>query len=276
MRDSAEIKELAGFYRLDYHVSMLEAADREIGLRGKRVLEIGGSLPEGLVCGTFGATQWVSVCKHDDVRQDRAYGSDSPLENASRRPQELPQWCAYEGDAADLPEIFNSQFDAAISVACFEHVTNMVPVLRAVHRCLRVGGLFYIMASPVWTSSVGHHIWDVDYGGRKYHFGCEMLPPWAHLLLRPMQMWAYVASKYDEKAADQVIWQVYHDPGINRYTPRDYAEFFINSPFTVHKLFLTFARHEMTDEIAQGLAKRFDELQHCKCETLVAVLRKDR
>jgi hypothetical protein len=48
-------------YNLSYHVNYLRECDNQCGLKGKRVIEIGGSLPKELVVGCFGVKQWIAI-----------------------------------------------------------------------------------------------------------------------------------------------------------------------------------------------------------------------
>jgi hypothetical protein len=55
--NSERIEELKTQYGLDYHVEWALRARHDIGLKGKRILEIGGSLPAGFVFEELGAKQ---------------------------------------------------------------------------------------------------------------------------------------------------------------------------------------------------------------------------
>jgi hypothetical protein len=48
-------------FRLSYHVPYVSVADKMVGLSGKDVLEVGGSLPADFVLETVGVRSWVAV-----------------------------------------------------------------------------------------------------------------------------------------------------------------------------------------------------------------------
>ncbi len=61
-------------YGLTYHVPYALEAEKRIGLRGKRVLEVGGTLPRDLVLGELGVAQWVGIeylGYYDDIGRAR-------------------------------------------------------------------------------------------------------------------------------------------------------------------------------------------------------------
>jgi hypothetical protein len=57
-----DINELQSYYGLkNYHINFSQTAQNKVGLRGKRVLEVGGSLPENFVFNELGVKQWVAI-----------------------------------------------------------------------------------------------------------------------------------------------------------------------------------------------------------------------
>src|ERR1700689_3601535 len=78
----AETAGLQARFGLSYHVPYCAHADKLVGLRGKRVLEVGGSLPVGFVRDHLGAAQWTAV---EDLSYWRTVDqvenlADSPLQ----------------------------------------------------------------------------------------------------------------------------------------------------------------------------------------------------
>jgi hypothetical protein len=65
MRSNSNIAALQARHGLSYQIPFCEHAEALVGLRGKKVLEVGGSLPASLVLETYGAEQWVAVEESD-------------------------------------------------------------------------------------------------------------------------------------------------------------------------------------------------------------------
>lgn len=73
------IRALQAKYNLSYHVGFADYAEQLVGLRGKRVLEVGGSLPRDFVLQELGAAQWLSLEEVD--YWDETLGTDRRFRN---------------------------------------------------------------------------------------------------------------------------------------------------------------------------------------------------
>lgn len=85
----------------------------------------------------------------------------------------------------------NQTFDAVLSNTVLEHVQDVDAVLRETCRVTKTGGISYHLWHNYYSLSGGHHSQSV------YH-----KHPWGHLRLR------------------------YEAPGLNRFTPSQFREFF--------------------------------------------------
>jgi SAM-dependent methyltransferase len=140
-------------YNTAYLASLFASAPRPIG---RDVLEIGCS--DGLVC---------DMMLHLGAR--RVTGIDV-METAG---------CGYRGEsieylAMDATRLSfrDASFDLAYSIATFEHLPRPQETLEEMVRVLRVGGIGYVQAGPLYYSPFGHHMFG--------YFGNE---PWLHLRL---------------------------------------------------------------------------------------------
>jgi trans-aconitate methyltransferase len=244
-RDEAEIARLHQTYRLDYQIKHLLFVEKTIGIRGKRVLEAGGGLPAGLVCGEFGAKQWIGTIKPDwlsghlgrgNITERRDVGGMRLLESIADA-GELDDHQVLAGAVEDLPDSLAGQFDLVFSTAAFEHFLKIPAALNAMYKALRPGGELFSQFGPIWSGHNGHHLLNVtDQAGVTMNFLSSPIPPWGHLLMRPPELYRHLLSKTDAWAAQEIIYQVYHSPGINRLFTEDYVAHVNASPFEVVKI----------------------------------------
>lgn len=235
MRTAADIAALQARHGLTYHIPFCEQADSLVGLRGQRVLEVGGSLPEDLVLGTYGAARWVAVEESDYWDETLSTGhvqGTPPAETAVRRRlseatrESLQPHQVLFGRIEELPLSLQGQFDVVFSIAAFEHIAQLPAALECMRDALRPGGRLFALFSPLWSSSVGHHLPEIeDAQGRRYNFGQSPIPPWGHLLMRPMEMIDHlVAAGCDLSTARRIVYFVYQSPHISRHFLDDYVE----------------------------------------------------
>jgi len=111
-------------YHLSYHLTGIAQAQHHVGLTGERVLEIGGSLPEALVCDHLQAEQWIAV-------EDFEYWDEIPEADGSRpaerptaslkdaTPETTPAYAVLDGKTEQVPVAMEGHFTRAYSMACF-------------------------------------------------------------------------------------------------------------------------------------------------------------
>ncbi len=238
------VSELERRYGLkNYHISFSDAAQNKVGFRGKRVLEVGGSLPERFVFDELGAEQWVAIeyfdyweeLPTDQGKQDGTPPQKRPDKRLSdvNHYSELGKYCLLSGGAEDIPPALYGQFDRIYSMAAFEHI-NMFPMaLDKMFRTLKPGGFLFSMYSPIWSAHDGHHLPTIiDQAGRKITRGqSSHIPPWGHLLMRPPELYSHLLNFTDSEAASRIVYFVYHSSHINRLFTEDYVAFINSSPF---------------------------------------------
>jgi SAM-dependent methyltransferase len=250
----ADLAVLRKSFGLSYHVGYAAKAAEAVGFVGKRVLEIGGSLPPEFVRDHLGAEQWTGVEELSYWREVQKGGHKNygPLgkEYVKHLGEATPAdvagnaYLLLDGAIENAPASLNEQFDLAFSIACFEHLSRLPKALSAAYRMLKPGGKLFAMFSPIWSSHDGHHLPVItDAAGQTFVFNKNCpIPPWGHLVCTPSEMFEFLLSKTDPTAAEEMVYYVYHAPNINRLFAEDYVRYVGLSPFRTLALVETFKR----------------------------------
>ncbi len=242
--DPIEVEQLKKKYGLSYHINFALLAEEFVGLKGKRVLEVGGSLPSELAIKDLGAAQWLALEEPDywdeSLSTGLTQGTPPPLTGNREKlkdatPEKLVEHNLLFGRIEDLPAALHNHFDTVFSIAAFEHIAKLPQALDQMHAALLPGGKLFSLFSPIWSAHDGHHIPALmDKNGNSFDFGNPPFPAWAHLLMRPMEMYDHLMGTYDDRAfAQQVVYYVYSSSHINRFFLEDYIEMVRRSAFTV-------------------------------------------
>lgn len=244
--NEAQIKELQAKYGLSYHVSFANYAEQLIGLRGKRVLEVGGSLPRDFVIQELESARWLSLEEMDywdeTLSTGHVTGTPPPTGLVKKRfltanPDELQEHNLYYGRIEDLPSSLEGHFDVVFSIAAFEHIARLPEALEKMYLALRTGGKLFSLFSPIWSAHDGHHLPAIeDKAGKVWSFGNSPIPPWFHLLMRPMELYDHLCGKCDNETARKIIYFVYQSPHINRFLLDDYFEIVARSSFAIEQM----------------------------------------
>ncbi len=273
------VAQLQAKYGLSYHVPYAFEAEKAVGLRGRRVLEVGGSLPRGFVLDELGASQWVGIEEMD-------YWENLPVDGGGTRPEARPQtrlkeirevdgFSAYEvlrGGVEDLPAVMEGMFDVVFSVAAFEHILNFPLALDRMFAALKPGGKLFTMFSPIWSAYDGHHLPRITAAdGQVFSFAKSPIPPWGHLLLRPAQLMRQLEKSTDRLTAGKIVYYVFHSPHINRLFAEDYADYIRASRFHVETLSATFTISAPSEVLAE-LTRLHPNRTHFANNGLMAVL----
>jgi SAM-dependent methyltransferase len=143
------------------------------------------------------------------------------------------------GDVRCLP-FKDAAFSAILSITAFEHINNFDVALREMHRVLRPGGLLYADFGPIWSCSIGHHVFAIVDGVEARHWkpGKNPVPHFAHLLTSREQVREAVLQKdwVFPKLADAIVHYIYDGDAVNRIFYEDYVKYFHESPFMLRHL----------------------------------------
>ena len=171
-----------------YHFEEFEKLVARVNIQGKRILELGSDfhLASARLLAANGASEVVAT----NIWEWR---SAEPL------PPNL-RYCFGDFSSFDLTD---HSFDIVYGVAILEHIQDVEAIALAVKRMLKPSGLAYLQGFPLWTGSLGHHLWlDVSLTednptgheeGEKlrrvaYYYNDESrnpLPHWSHLTHTP-------------------------------------------------------------------------------------------
>lgn len=195
-------------------VDALHAAEKHVGLAGKRVLEVGGSVPVEAVR-ALGVAHW-TACDLEPVVAD------------------ADDYTTLTADARSLP-LDGASLDAAYSVCAFEHFADLGAVLAEVHRVLRPGARFFTQFAPIWTSPVGHHLWLIQPDLPLVTFNDPVVPRWGHLALTAPELEAFLTLTRGAAMARAIVQFIWHDRYLNRLPEAEFRRIVEASPFEVER-----------------------------------------
>jgi SAM-dependent methyltransferase len=196
-------------------VDALRAAERCVGLKQKRVLEVGGSVPVEAVRAA-GVAHW-TACDLKPATQDAR------------------DYTTLVADAAAMP-LERDSLDAAYSVCAFEHFDRLEHVLREVHRVLRPSARFFAQFAPIWSCAVGHHVWIMENGQPLVTFNDRVIPRFAHLLLEERELATFLTLTRGADLARRISDYVWRQKYINRLFEGDFRRIVEASPFRVESI----------------------------------------
>lgn len=177
-----------------------------------------------------------------------------PEAHAGRGAAGMPHYGMLVADARRLPFPDNS-ISAMLSITAFEHVHDFDVALREMHRVLVPGGLLYADFGPIWSCSIGHHVFAIVDGVEARHWkpGRNPVPHFAHLLMSRAELQAAVLCTrwVFPQLAEAILSWIYDEDGVNRLFYEDYVRLFCASPFTVEQL--TPVREHVPREIQKRL-----------------------
>ncbi len=129
-------------------------------------------------------------------------------------------------------------FGAIFSVAVFEHLIEFDVCLAEMHRLLIPGGRVYAAFGPIWSSSLGHHVFADVNGVQLRHWDPRLNPleDHSHLLLSPAEMLHHIAAARNFALAEEAVAWIYASDKVNRMFFEDYVAAFERSAFDIVRL----------------------------------------
>lgn len=219
------------FQELPYRV-----LSRYLSVSGKDALEIGGAQ----AC--LSARPFLM----DGASSVTVTGLDHITEESVISDQRLR---IVKADGLDLRSHFEaSSFDCVYGLSLMEHIPSPDIFLEEVYRVLRPGGLAFFEGNPLWSSSLGHHLWVASWGGKyqgkttkNYLFNTmsgvaslNPIPDWGHLLMDQEELRLHLQEKtLPPGDVDCIVDWTYHNKDLNRLSSAELVKAYANSRLKV-------------------------------------------
>lgn len=225
----------------DWERGALEVAQQQVGLRGQRVLEIGGAIPVEVVR-DLGALHWTAVDPQPEQQNTTGYE-------------------IHPGRVEDLP-FASESFDRVFSSCAFEHLLDLDGALKEACRVLRPGGLLFSQFAPIWSCAIGHHLWLKDEEAGLLEFNKPIVPLWGHLLLTPATLQGFLEYGLGPRVANLTTRWIFECHYINRLFERDYRDSFERSGLVVRSLEPWGDAHPLGEGLRRALDRAHPEGGH--------------
>ena len=225
-----------------FHVAFIKFLAEHFDLEGKTVLEIGGSnFPTEIVMNIFKVKKWVCVDTPywNESSNPRQYREIKQFEFSTTKlgdALKLHDYILYRGYTDHITPDFANKFDFVFSLACLEHVQNMLYALNVIYDCLKCNGVFYTHLGPLWSSQYGSHFFITDTPRPFESLTCLnplFLPPFVHLTHSRKDIYLILLEKIGEHPKlEQWASEIKGDSSfVNRYFYEDYKYFLEHSKF---------------------------------------------
>jgi SAM-dependent methyltransferase len=178
-----------------------------------------------------------------------------------------------QADARHLP--FGSAcMSSVFSVATLEHIFDLEVALAESYRVLAPGGLFYADFGPIWSCSVGHHVYARvgDEEARHWKPGKNPVPNYAHLLLSREAMGTRLSGKVSSALLEAILEWIFDGDGVNRLFFEDYLRVFRASSFEL--VALTPVLEHVDRHRLEALRSRYPTHDEFRCRMIEVILRK--
>jgi len=222
------INKLCHYFKLDYQLLQLFIFHTMCDLNGKMLLEIGGSLPEELVCGIFGVSNYINTESPDYIAAD---GNESYSSKHSSKRESKKKTLFVNAEELSS-ELNNANVERIFSVACFEHIYNLELALKQCYTITANNGLLYSFFSPIYSYLTdGHH------GVIPNHNKFETTP-WGLHLLEPRDQRVFLEEKgiSNPNEIQQILGSINFNRIPNRLLYEDYARILTESDYYVINL----------------------------------------
>jgi len=178
-----------------------------------------------------------------------------------------------KSDARCLP-FEQGTFSSVFSVATLEHINNLDLALQESFRVLKSGGVFYADFGPIWSCSVGHHVYAEVDGEEARHWkpGKNPVPNYAHLLYTPQEMREILKKRVSPRLLEAIVEWIYSKEDINRLFYEDYIRTFEESPFTL--VSLKPVMEQIDGRVHDALQRKYPDKREFRCRMMEVVLKK--
>ncbi|WP_115071482.1 bifunctional 2-polyprenyl-6-hydroxyphenol methylase/3-demethylubiquinol 3-O-methyltransferase UbiG [Synechococcus sp. UW179B] len=216
----------AYYHKLNYQYRELILFHARTDLRGKSLLEIGGSLPNDLLFEHLGIDSYINIESPDYIEAESGKSYTDKHGDHERR---KTIYC----NAEDIhTKVKPESIDTIFSVACFEHIYDLPAALEACHACSKRGGTLYSYFAPIYSQ-----IQQGDHGVIPQHEKFPEKPIGLHLLSSEDQRKKLInAGITDPKEIQDFLGRVNFDRVPNRLLYEDYERICTESPYGVLEL----------------------------------------
>lgn len=231
-------------------------------LKGKRVIEVGGCLPEQMVI-FQNVEEWVSIDPRNP--QTKRNGKYSYI----------------AGIASSIP-VEDNYFDFVFSCNAFEHINDLPDTIAELKRVLKPGGIIYAHYGPIWSGPDGHHIEYIELENRTLNFWEDyVIPHWAHLVFTEEELTNLLCRTFSKEDALKISYSVFNAEWVNRLSFEDYIQIFMGSGMRLCHLETTeevdypyiYPDYGVTQEdVLNRVESKFENKRNIKCRDMLVVL----
>ena len=214
------------YHSLNYQYRELILFHARTDLKGKSMLEIGGSLPNDLLFDHLGVDSYINIESTDYIEAESGSAYSSKHGDHEKR---KTIFC----NAEEIhKKVDPGSVDSIFSVACFEHIYDLPSALEACHTCSKEGGSLFSFFAPIYS-----RIDEGDHGVIPQHEKFAEKPIGLHLLSTEDQRKKLISAGItDPKEIQDFLGQVNFDRVPNRLLYEAYERICTESPYRVLEL----------------------------------------
>jgi len=214
------------YHGLGYQYQELIKYHARYDLRGKSLLEIGGSLPNDLLF------DWLEIDSYINIESPDYIESNSGSAYSAKHGKHEKRYTIYCNAEEIHTKVAHESIDTIFSVACFEHIYDLPAALEACHACSKKGGTLYSFFAPIYS-----RIGEGDHGVIPQHEKFPEKPIGFHLLTHEDQRKKLInAGITNPKEIQDFLGRVNFDRVPNRLLYEDYERICTESPYAVLEL----------------------------------------
>ena len=218
-------------YGLEHQYQELIKYHARCDLRGKSLLEIGGSLPNDLLFETIGVDSYINIESPDYLELD-----SQVITQTSKHGDHEQRKTIFCNAEEVHKKVSNNSIDSIFSVACFEHIYDLAQALESCNSCSKKGGSLYSFFAPIYS-----HLRDGDHGLIPEHKKFQEKPIGFHLLSPEDQRKKLIEKGITEPQEIQnLLGEINFNRLVNRLLYEDYERICTESSYAV----LEFHRQE--------------------------------
>jgi SAM-dependent methyltransferase len=214
----------------NYQVNHLHTADALLSLSGKRVLEVGGSLPSRMVIDHYKCRSWTCVDSRTEYTAELDFDLGAPADSVSSAGADRAgTWSFLDGRFEQVATTLTGPFDVIYSSAVLEHVRELSACLTQMRRLLAPGGAMFHAVGPIWSGPSGYHVYPSYFRKHGPTAGVQVvdaLGPWIHLVKTPEQMLAHLTEFVEAPLAQDAVESIYRSPRLSRRVFDEYLAAF--------------------------------------------------